>query len=170
MVSDYSNLLEMSSTAKGNAAATPNVATTPKTAGGVTGGTKGNNPQTPTQIDTSSKNQQAANTGPKSTPLNTTELQIQSTPGDSITMTVRVFNAVNIRGSKGEHVNSFVRAQFADFDYKDSVVVNDNANPEFNLSYEQSFNIDEVILASFLLIFSCKNTDVKCFETELYRG
>jgi hypothetical protein len=32
---------------------------------------------------------------------------------------VKVLNGKNIRGAKGEHVNSFIRIQFADFDYKD---------------------------------------------------
>ena len=38
---------------------------------------------------------------------------------DNVTMTIRVIGGKNIRGAKGEHVNSFVRVQFADFDYKD---------------------------------------------------
>jgi hypothetical protein len=59
-------------------------------------------------------------------------------------MTIKVVNAANIKGSKGEHVNSMIRSQFADFDFKDSTVFADNANPEYNLSYEHSFVVDEV--------------------------
>ena len=32
---------------------------------------------------------------------------------------VKVVKASHLRGSKGEHLNSFVRVQFADFDYKE---------------------------------------------------
>ncbi|KAI9204949.1 uncharacterized protein BJ171DRAFT_423701, partial [Polychytrium aggregatum] len=56
---------------------------------------------------------------------------------------IRVISARNIRGVKGEHVNSFVRVQFADFDYKDSQVVIDNPHPEYSFLIEQKFHIDE---------------------------
>lgn len=41
--------------------------------------------------------------------------------GDSsdITMTVKVIGGKHLKGSKGEHVNSLVRVQFADYDFKD---------------------------------------------------
>ena len=38
---------------------------------------------------------------------------------DSVTLHIKVVQATNIKGSKGDHVNSFVRVQFADFDFKD---------------------------------------------------
>ncbi|KAH6577787.1 hypothetical protein BASA60_003863 [Batrachochytrium salamandrivorans] len=60
-----------------------------------------------------------------------------------------VINATNIRGAKGEHVNSFIRTQFADFDYKDTVTIMDNGNPEYNLSYEHTFNVDEALIETF---------------------
>jgi hypothetical protein len=56
-----------------------------------------------------------------------------------------VVQATNIKGSKGEHVNSLVRTQFADFDFKDTTIITDNANPEYNLSYEHLFVVDEVL-------------------------
>ena len=36
-----------------------------------------------------------------------------------VTLNVRVLRARNLRGTRGEKVNSIVRAQFADFDTKD---------------------------------------------------
>lgn len=36
-----------------------------------------------------------------------------------VVLTIKILSARNIRGAKGEKVNSFVRVQFADFDYKD---------------------------------------------------
>lgn len=59
-------------------------------------------------------------------------------------MTIKVLQATNIKGSKGEHVNSYIRSQFADFDFKDSNIITDNANPEYNLSYDHSFVVDDV--------------------------
>lgn len=38
---------------------------------------------------------------------------------NSVTLTIKVVQATSIKGAKGEHVNSFVRTQFADFDFKD---------------------------------------------------
>eukprot|EP00842_Homolaphlyctis_polyrhiza_P007011 jgi/Hompol1/89/HPOL_005219-RA len=91
----------------------------------------------------------------------------------------KVLNAVNIRGSKGEHVNSFMRAQFADFDYKDTTIIVDNANPEYNLSFEQSFNIDETLIEIFankLLILTLieslpkeKTAQLGTVEVSLYK-
>ncbi|KAI8929249.1 hypothetical protein BC831DRAFT_6458 [Entophlyctis helioformis] len=68
---------------------------------------------------------------------------------EPLVMTIKVINAVNIRGSKGEHVNSFIRAQFADFDFKDTSIVVDNSNPDFNLSFDQTFNVDETLIEIF---------------------
>jgi hypothetical protein len=76
-------------------------------------------------------------------PINSHEtVQIGDPP---LEMTIKVIHAANIKGSKGEHVNSMIRSQFADFDFKDSNVIADNANPEYNLSYELSFVVDEVV-------------------------
>ncbi|KAJ8327947.1 hypothetical protein QVD99_006319 [Batrachochytrium dendrobatidis] len=68
---------------------------------------------------------------------------------ESLVMTIRVVNGVNIRGAKGEHVNSFIRTQFADFDYKDTATIVDNGNPDYNLSYEHVFNVDETLIETF---------------------
>jgi hypothetical protein len=38
---------------------------------------------------------------------------------EPITLKIKVIQASNLRGSKGEHLNSFIRVQFADFDFKD---------------------------------------------------
>ncbi|KAJ3116253.1 hypothetical protein HDU96_010110 [Phlyctochytrium bullatum] len=63
---------------------------------------------------------------------------------DTVVLSIRVLGAKNIRGAKGEHVNSFVRVQFADFDYKDSPVLADTSSPEFNFTIEQNLHVDEV--------------------------
>lgn len=43
----------------------------------------------------------------------------KSLPKSDVTLTVTVKRAKNLKGSKGDKLNSFVRVQFADFDYKD---------------------------------------------------
>ncbi|KAI8838398.1 hypothetical protein BC829DRAFT_447402 [Chytridium lagenaria] len=68
---------------------------------------------------------------------------------DSVVLTVRVVAARNVRGAKGEHVNTFMRVQFADFDYKDSPVVVDNGNPEYGFVVEQSLHVDEGLVDTF---------------------
>jgi hypothetical protein len=40
-------------------------------------------------------------------------------PSSDIIMTVKVLGAKYLKGSKGDHINSLVRVQFADFDFKD---------------------------------------------------
>lgn len=66
-----------------------------------------------------------------------------SASNSSTNLRFKVINGKNIKGSKGEHSNLLVRVQFADLDFKDSPIINDTANPEFNFSYEQNFVIDE---------------------------
>ncbi|KAJ3416941.1 Cilia- and flagella-associated protein 70 [Chytridiales sp. JEL 0842] len=72
-----------------------------------------------------------------------------SSNSGTVTLSIKVNGARNIRGAKGEHVNSFVRVQFADFDYKDSHVALDNSNPEYHFVYEQTFHIDENLIDIF---------------------
>jgi hypothetical protein len=36
-----------------------------------------------------------------------------------IILTVKVLGAKHLKGSKGDHINSLVRVQFADYDFKD---------------------------------------------------
>ncbi|KAJ3196420.1 Cilia- and flagella-associated protein 70 [Irineochytrium annulatum] len=59
---------------------------------------------------------------------------------DDLIFTIKVVSAKNVRGAKGDHVNCFMRVQFADFDYKDSPVVTDSPTPEFNFVVEQNFH------------------------------
>jgi hypothetical protein len=61
-----------------------------------------------------------------------------------LVLKITVQNAKNLKGSKAA-LNSFVRAQFADFDYKDSAIINDSMNPEYGLTHELKFNVDEVL-------------------------
>ncbi|KAJ3101698.1 Cilia- and flagella-associated protein 70 [Phlyctochytrium planicorne] len=65
---------------------------------------------------------------------------------DSVLLTIRVVSAKNIRGAKGEHVNSFVRVQFADFDFKDTPVAVDTSSPEYNFQVEQNLHVDEGLI------------------------
>ncbi|KAI9363935.1 hypothetical protein DFJ73DRAFT_810162 [Zopfochytrium polystomum] len=67
----------------------------------------------------------------------------------NVVLTIKVAGARNIRGVKGEHVNSFVRVQFADFDYKESPVAIDTSSPEYNFALEQTFHIDEGLVDIF---------------------
>jgi hypothetical protein len=46
--------------------------------------------------------------------------EMGKTSTSGVTLTIKVSSAKNIKGSKGEHVNSLVRVQFADFDFKDA--------------------------------------------------
>lgn len=51
-------------------------------------------------------------------------MKIKNAEEDSkepVVLTIKVKGASNVRGSKGEHVNSFVRVQFADFDYREVI-------------------------------------------------
>ncbi len=41
------------------------------------------------------------------------------TSPNALRMTIRVLQARNLKGSKGDKVSSFARVQFADFDYKE---------------------------------------------------
>ncbi|KAJ3268376.1 hypothetical protein HDU76_011438, partial [Blyttiomyces sp. JEL0837] len=72
-----------------------------------------------------------------------------SVPAGSVLLTVKVPSAKNVRGAKGEHVNSFIRVQFADFDFKESTVALDTPAPEYNFTYEQIFHIDENLVDVF---------------------
>lgn len=67
----------------------------------------------------------------------------------NVTFTIKIGQAKNIRGTKGEKVSSFVRVQFADFDYKDSPVVNDTGNPNYGFVVEQVFHVDETLIDTF---------------------
>ena len=66
-----------------------------------------------------------------------------------LTLSIKVLSAKNIKGSKGDKSSTIVRIQFADFDYKDSPVVNDTATPEFNFTYDQVYNLDETLIDLF---------------------
>ncbi|KAJ3371785.1 hypothetical protein HDU91_004930 [Kappamyces sp. JEL0680] len=72
-------------------------------------------------------------------------MELDSSP---VTLTIKVNHASNCKGSKAS-LNSFVRVQFADFDFKDSNIVSDSLNPEYNLAFEQSFTIDESLVEVF---------------------
>ena len=50
--------------------------------------------------------------------VNTSSIPEATIPS-GLVFNVKVLSGKNIRGAKGEHVNSFVRIQFADFEYKD---------------------------------------------------
>jgi hypothetical protein len=63
---------------------------------------------------------------------------------DTVILNVRVSTAKNVRGTKGDRINSFVRVQFSDFDFKDSPVINDTSNPEYNFSFDMPLPLDEV--------------------------
>jgi hypothetical protein len=54
---------------------------------------------------------------------------------EEVILSILVSKGKGIKGAKGEHVNSFVRVQYADFDYTDSPIVNDTAAPDFNFLY-----------------------------------
>ncbi|KAJ3297860.1 Cilia- and flagella-associated protein 70 [Borealophlyctis nickersoniae] len=66
-----------------------------------------------------------------------------------VTLTIRVISAKNIKGAKGDRVNSFVRVQFADFDYKESPVFSDSPHPEYNFEMAQQFHVDETLVDMF---------------------
>jgi len=65
-------------------------------------------------------------------------------------MNIKVIRAKNIKGLKGDRVNSFVRVQFSDFDYKDSPVVTNDCQPEYNFSTDLEFEANELIIDTFL--------------------
>ncbi|KAJ3214771.1 Cilia- and flagella-associated protein 70 [Dinochytrium kinnereticum] len=75
--------------------------------------------------------------------------QISASSEDCVVLSIRVISARNVRGAKGEHVNTFVRVQFADFDFKDSQVVVDSGSPEYNFNVEQSLHVDEGLVDTF---------------------
>ncbi|KAI9098181.1 hypothetical protein DFS34DRAFT_619887 [Phlyctochytrium arcticum] len=67
-------------------------------------------------------------------------------PEGSVALTIKVTAAKNIKGAKGDHVNSFVRVQLADFDFKDSPVAVDTPNPQYAFVHKQVFHIDEALI------------------------
>ncbi|KAI8821418.1 uncharacterized protein EV422DRAFT_528079 [Fimicolochytrium jonesii] len=67
----------------------------------------------------------------------------------TVTLNVKVASARNIKGAKGEKVSSFVRIQLADFDFVDSPVVPDNPNPQYDFTWEQTFNVNEALIDTF---------------------
>ncbi|KAI8901936.1 hypothetical protein BC833DRAFT_575629 [Globomyces pollinis-pini] len=73
-----------------------------------------------------------------------------SNPPDEtpLILTIKVLNAQNIKGSRA-NLSSLIRIQFADFDFKDSAIITDSCNPEYNLIYEQSFNVDDTLIEIF---------------------
>jgi len=75
-------------------------------------------------------------------------------------MNIKVIEAKNIKGSKGDKVSSFVRVQFSDFDYKDSPVVANDPQPAYNFSTDIEFEANELIIDTFLN----KNLNLTLFE------
>jgi hypothetical protein len=84
-----------------------------------------------------------------------------TTRAQEITMNIKVTSGKNIRGSKGEHVNSMIRVQWSDFDFKDSSIVNDSAFPDYNLSDEHSFPLDD----AFIDLFANSSVTVSLYES-----
>ncbi|KAJ3168634.1 Cilia- and flagella-associated protein 70 [Geranomyces variabilis] len=72
-----------------------------------------------------------------------------SVGADALVLTVKVLSARNIRGAKGDKVNSFVRVQMADFDFVDSPVITESPNPQYDFKWEQSFHVDETLIDTF---------------------
>ncbi|KAJ3155384.1 Cilia- and flagella-associated protein 70 [Geranomyces michiganensis] len=68
---------------------------------------------------------------------------------DALVLTVKILSARNIRGAKGDKVNSFVRVQMADFDFVDSPVIIESPNPQYDFKWEQSFHVDETLIDTF---------------------
>ncbi|KAJ3056144.1 Cilia- and flagella-associated protein 70 [Rhizophlyctis rosea] len=66
-----------------------------------------------------------------------------------LVLTIRVVSARNVKGAKGDKLNSFVRVQFHDFEPKESPVYNDSPTPEYNFSVEQRFHVDETLIDMF---------------------
>jgi len=66
-----------------------------------------------------------------------------------IVMNIKVVQAKNIKGIKGDKVSSFVRVQFSDFDYKDSPVVTNDCQPVYNFSTDIEFEANELIIDTF---------------------
>jgi hypothetical protein len=78
------------------------------------------------------------------------EEQLQAPAQEDVTLSILVSKGKGIKGAKGEHVNTFVRVQYADFDYTDSPIINDTASPEFAFRYSLPIPLTEARL--FFLI------------------
>jgi hypothetical protein len=75
-------------------------------------------------------------------------VELQQTPAateeEEVILSILVSKGKGIKGAKGEHVNSFVRVQYADFDYTDSPIINDTASPDFDFLYSIPIPLTEV--------------------------
>ncbi|KAJ3217632.1 Cilia- and flagella-associated protein 70 [Clydaea vesicula] len=60
-----------------------------------------------------------------------------------VILSVKILAGKGIKGLKGEHVNTFIRVQFSDFDFSDSQIVLDSSSPEFNFSYSIPMQVNE---------------------------
>jgi hypothetical protein len=65
-------------------------------------------------------------------------------------LNIRIPRAKNLRGSKGEKINSIVRAQFSDFDYKDSDVINETPDPEWGFNMDLDLQVDDKLIDMFI--------------------
>ncbi|TPX37150.1 hypothetical protein SmJEL517_g01059 [Synchytrium microbalum] len=68
---------------------------------------------------------------------------------NTVTLNIKVINAKNLKGIKGDKVSTLVRVQFADFEPKESPVIADNANPTFGFTLDQTFNLDDNLIDIF---------------------
>ncbi|ORZ30084.1 hypothetical protein BCR44DRAFT_1517607 [Catenaria anguillulae PL171] len=71
-------------------------------------------------------------------------------PAASVSLTIRIKEAVNLRGSKGDKVTTFVKVQFADYEAVDSPPVADTASPEYNFSYKLDLTVTENLVDTIL--------------------
>ncbi|KAI9184485.1 hypothetical protein H9P43_003538 [Blastocladiella emersonii ATCC 22665] len=69
---------------------------------------------------------------------------------DPFALSILVKDAVNLRGSKGEKVSTFVRVQFADFGENDSPPVPDTPNPAYNHTHKLELPVTEGLIDTVL--------------------
>ncbi|KAJ3142012.1 Cilia- and flagella-associated protein 70 [Physocladia obscura] len=67
-------------------------------------------------------------------------------PQGSVLLAIKIGKGSNIRGAKGEKVNSFLRVQMSDFDFKESLIVPETSAPDYNFSHDQILHVDESLV------------------------
>jgi hypothetical protein len=103
----------------------------------------------PTPAATSTGTPAAAAAAPSSgTSNNIRDMNFHVT-GNDLQMRIRVLQARGLKGSKADKISTVAKVQFADFVLKDSPVVADTVNPQYNFEQNLSLVVEEVEFQKF---------------------
>ncbi|RKP16794.1 hypothetical protein ROZALSC1DRAFT_24879 [Rozella allomycis CSF55] len=71
--------------------------------------------------------------------------QQPSSSNDRVKLSITIHQSKGLKGSKGDKISSLVRTQFADYEYKDTKVINDAVDAAYDFTTDWDLQIDEVL-------------------------